>query len=214
VALEPKIIDLRGLKCPEPQKKTQEELEAIRTGVLIILADSPANWNIQRYAKKQGMKVESSKHKDHYELKITKDLYSKPKKGILKRIMRALRQEESVVEKAMPEDKSVLLIISTDALGKEEALGKMLMKGFFETMKVTGELPHTMFFLNAGVRLTTVASEIIPTLKDIASKGVEVYSCGTCLKHYGLEDSLKVGYRGTTNHIVEGIKDFNKTVWI
>jgi len=41
-----------------------------------------------------------------------------------------------------------------------------------------------------------------------------MYSCGTCLKHYGLENELKVGHRGTTNHIVEGMKDFDKTVWI
>jgi hypothetical protein len=44
--------------------------------------------------------------------------------------------------------------------------------------------------------------------------GVEIFSCGTCLKYFGLESSLKVGYRGTTNHIVEGMKDFKKTIWI
>ena len=31
-------------------------------------------------------------------------------------------------------------------MGKEESLGRVLMKGFFETMKVTKEIPHTMFF--------------------------------------------------------------------
>jgi hypothetical protein len=29
-----------------------------------------------------------------------------------------------------------------------------------------------------------------------------------------LEAALKVGYRGTTNHIVEGMQDFDKVVWI
>jgi selenium metabolism protein YedF len=110
--------------------------------------------------------------------------------------------------------KRLMLIIGTDALGKDEAIGKVLIKGFFETMKAYKQLPHMMFFLNAGVHLTTTNSEIIPILKDIETMGVEIYSCGTCLKHYDLESSLKVGRCGTTNHIVEGLQDFDKVVWI
>jgi len=110
--------------------------------------------------------------------------------------------------------KDLLLIIATDAFGKEEELGKMLVKGFFDTMKATKQLPHTIFFLNAGVKLTTVNADVVPVLKDIESMGVEMYSCGTCLKYYHLEDSLKVGHRGTTNHIIEGMQDFGKVVWI
>ena len=109
---------------------------------------------------------------------------------------------------------SLLLIIGTDALGKDEAIGKVLMKGFFETMKAYKQLPHTMFFLNAGVKLTTVNQEIAPILKEIETMGVEIYSCGTCLKHYDLESSLQVGHRGATNQIVEGLQDFDKVVWI
>jgi selenium metabolism protein YedF len=115
---------------------------------------------------------------------------------------------------AVETGKRLMLIIGTDALGKDEAIGKVLIKGFFETMKAHKQLPHTMFFLNAGVHLTTMNSEIIPILKDIETMGVEIYSCGTCLKHYDTESSLKVGRRGTTNHIVEGLQDFDKVVWI
>jgi selenium metabolism protein YedF len=109
---------------------------------------------------------------------------------------------------------SLLLIIGTDALGKDEAIGKVLIKGFFETMKVHKQLPHTMFFLNAGVKLTTTNSETVPILKEIEAMGVEIYSCGTCLKHYDLESLLRVGHRGATNQIVEGLIDFAKVVWI
>lgn len=112
------------------------------------------------------------------------------------------------------EKKSLLVIVGTDALGKEEEIGKVLVKGFFETMKVHKQLPHTLFFLNAGVKLTTVNAEVAPILREIEQLGVEIYSCGTCLKHYGLEQDLKVGKRGTTNIVVEGLLDFDKVVWI
>jgi len=108
----------------------------------------------------------------------------------------------------------ILLVISTDTIGKDEEIGRILMKGFLQTMRDTKELPHTIFFINAGVKLTTINEETIPILKGIESLGVEIFSCGTCLKYYKLEDKLKVGYRGTTNHIVEGMQDFKKTVWI
>jgi len=45
------------------------------------------------------------------------------------------------------------------------------------------------------------------------SKLSEKFSVG-CLKHYNLESELKVGYRGTTDKIIEGIKDFRNTIWI
>jgi len=124
--------------------------------------------------------------------------------------------KEKLTKHPMPSEpeKDVLLVISTDTMGKEEEIGKILIKGFFETMKVTKEIPHTIFFLNAGVKLTTVDEEIISLLKEIKSMGAEIYSCGTCLKYYNLESELKVGHRGTTNHIVEGLKDFKKVVWI
>ncbi len=88
------------------------------------------------------------------------------------------------------------------------------MTAFFETMKVYKQLPHTMFFLNTGVYLTTVNSEIYELLKAIEQMGVEIYSCGTCLTKYNLESKLKVGHRGTMNIVVEGMQDFEKTVWM
>lgn len=107
----------------------------------------------------------------------------------------------------------MMLVVGSDSLGREEAIGRVLMKGFFETRNAYRQLPHTMFFLNAGVRLTTTNAEVVPVLKDIESMGTEISSCGTCLKHYGLEASLQVGRRGTTNLLVEGIQDFDKVVW-
>ena len=119
----------------------------------------------------------------------------------------------SVAEPAQKK-KTLLIVIGTDSLGKDEDLGRKLVKGFFDTMKVYKQLPHTLFFLNAGVKLTTVNGETVAALKEIEDLGVGIYSCGTCLKHYDLESELKVGNRGTSNIIVEGLQDFDKVVWV
>ena len=110
-------------------------------------------------------------------------------------------------------DASLFIVVTSDVIGRDADIGRVLMKGFFETMKASGSLPRAMFFMNAAVRLTTVDEEFVPLLKSIAECGVEVFSCGTCLKHYGLEEALKVGYRGSTAQVIEGIRD-SRTVWI
>ncbi len=194
------VIDARGLGCPKPVMMAEEAVSKIKEGIIEVLVDNEASVkNLSRFAAKNSLYSEVKKLKGHWKVRLVKGYPCD---------VAATQGEGSAT---LP---SVLLIIGTDSMGKDEALGKVLMKGFLETMKVTKELPHTIFFLNAGVRLTTTEKDIVPILKDIEAMGVEIYSCGTCLKHYDLEAKLMVGRRGTTNHIVEGIKDFGKVVWV
>lgn len=192
-------IDARGIPCPKPVLLAEEALSKISEGIVEILVDNEASvGNLSRFATKSGFYSETIQENNYWRVKIVKGYPC-----------------ELPIEEAKKEtEKDILLIIGSDTMGKEEELGKILMKSFFETIKVTKEIPHTIFFLNAGVKLTTTNEDIIPILKEIEAMGVEIFSCGTCLKHYNLESELKVGYRGTSNHIVEGMKDFKKTVWI
>lgn len=199
------VIDARGLGCPKPVIMAEDELNKTDEGIVEILVDNEASVeNLTKFAAKNGFYSETSKEDNHWHVKIVK--------GYGCEVENPKPKEKSPVTEE--QEKDLLLIISSDVIGKEEEIGRILIKGFFETMKVTKEIPHTMFFLNAGVKLTTVNEEIINILKEISLMGTEIYSCGTCLKYYNLESALKVGHRGTTNHIIEGFKDFRKVVWV
>jgi selenium metabolism protein YedF len=194
------IIDARGIGCPKPVIMAEEALAKINEGTVEILVDNEASAkNLERFSKKNGFFSETLRENKNWRIKIAKGYTC---------------DIPSAEEKPIKSKKDLLIIVGTDAIGKEEELGKILMKGIFETMKVTKELPHTMFFLNTGVKLTTLDNEFISLLKEFEGMGVEIFTCGTCLKYFNLESELKVGYRGTTNHIVEGMKDFKRTVWI
>ncbi len=198
------LIDARGLGCPRPVIMADEALSKMQEGVVEVLVDNEESaLNVSGYAAQNGLFAETGKEGKDWKVKIVKGYTCKPNAAT------DVRSTKSGEKK-----KTLLLIIGTDSLGKDEDLGKKLVKGFFDTMKVNKQLPHTLFFLNAGVKLTTVNSETVEVLKEIEALGVEVYSCGTCLKHYNLESELKVGSRGTTNHIVEGLQDFDKVVWV
>lgn len=194
------LIDARGLGCPKPVMMAEEALAKISEGTIDILIDNEASAkNLESFSRKNGFHSETFREDNLWRVKIVKGYVC---------------EAPSSEEKPKKTEKDLLIIVGSDTMGKEEALGKILMKGVFETMKVTKELPHTIFFLNTGIMLTTRDNEFIPLMKEFNEMGVEIFTCGTCLKYFNLESELKVGYRGTTNHIVEGIKDFKKTVWI
>lgn len=194
------LINAKGLGCPKPVMLAEEELTKIEKGMVEVIVDNETSAeNLAWFAKKNGFYSETVREENQWRVKIVKDITCEA----------PLKKEEK-----KETEKHLLLIIGTDTLGKEDELGKILMKGFFETMKAYKQIPHTIFFLNAGVKLTTVNEEIVPILKELAAMGIEIFSCGTCLKHYKLESELKVGYRGATTNIVEGMADFKKVVWI
>lgn len=194
------VIDARGQDCPRPVMMAEEALSKISEGIVEVIVDNEASAeNLVSFAKGNAFYPETTKDGRDWRVKIVKGYVCAP---------------GTASEKGSTAGKDLLLVVGTDTMGKEEELGRVLMKAYLETMKTYKQLPHTIFFLNAGVKLTTTNAETVPLLKDIEAMGVEIYSCGTCLRHYNLESQLKVGKRGMTNHIVEGMKDFTRTVWI
>jgi selenium metabolism protein YedF len=193
------MIDARNQGCPKPVMMAEEAISKIAEGIVEVIVDNEAAAeNLALFAKSSGCFSEMVRNAEDWRVKIVKGHVC----------------ASAAAEKAPETGKDLLLVVGTDTMGKEEELGRVLMKAYFETMKTYRQIPHTIFFLNASVKLTTMNVEIAAILKDIEAMGAEIYSCGTCLRHYNLEAQLEVGHRGTTNHIVEGMKDFSKTVWI
>lgn len=191
------IVDARGLGCPKPIILAEEALSKINEGIIIVLVDSEVSRdNLKRYAERFGYYYEIDQEDSYWKVKIVKGYTC------------------SIATTDNKPPKKLLIIISSDIIGKDEKLGRILMKAFLETMIAIKQLPDTIFLMNTAVKFTTIDEEFIELFKKIESLGTEIFTCGTCLKYYNLEDHLKVGYRGTTNHFVEGMFDFNKTVWV
>lgn len=190
-------IDARGLGCPKPIILAEEALSKIEEGFIKVIVDNEASAeNLKRYAERFGYYNEIEHQDNLWIVKIIKGY--------------ACRITKSEDKKS----KKLLLVITSDVIGKDENLGKILMKAFLETLLATNQIPNMIFLMNTAVKLSTVDEEFIHILKKIEEKGAEIFTCGTCLKFFNLEESLKVGYRGTTNHFVEGLFDFEKTVWL
>jgi selenium metabolism protein YedF len=197
------LIDARGQGCPKPVMMAEEALSIIKEGIIEVLVDNEESaMNVAGFAAQKALFAETIKEGRDWKVKIAKGYTCKP------------GSESGVGSSELEKKKNLLLIVGSDIMGREEDLGKTLMKAFFETMKVYKQLPHTIFFLNTGVYLTTTTADIAGLLIEMEKMGVEIYSCGTCLTKYNLESKLAVGHRGTMNIVVEGMQDFEKTVWV
>jgi len=197
-------VNAKGLPCPQPVIKTKEALESVKQGEKIkVILDNEASFrNVQKFVNAQKHKIVSTeKNGNEYIIIIEK--------------VGDISKEVPISCKIPTEQKQdTFVIIATDTMGKEEKLGKILMKAYFETMLVHNLLPDRIFFMNTGIKLTTIEKDFIPLIKELEKKGVEIYTCGTCLKYFQLEDQLKVGKRAGTDVYLEGIFYFKKTVWI
>ena len=113
-------------------------------------------------------------------------------------------QEDLIVENHIA--KGRVVVIASDKMGEpEEELGKILIKGFIYALSRQDALPETILFYNGGAKLPA-------DLKYMAEQGVEILTCGTCLKHLGLEDKLQVGAVSNMYEIAEKMTEAGQLI--
>jgi selenium metabolism protein YedF len=190
------VIDARDYGCELPVTMAQAALSKVKSGVVeILVSGDDVLENLKHFARENALSADAEKAGNDWKVTITKSGDS----------------AQQQVKDTGPE--KIFLVVSSDVLGKEEELGGILIRSFFESMRATGDYPHIIFFVNAGVKLTTLNAEVIPILKVLEEKGVEMLSCLTCLKYYGLEAQLKVGAPGSMVQPVGAIKK-HKVIWV
>jgi len=185
-----KLVDARGQACPQPVLLTRQAWADGARRIRVLVDNEGSAENVRRMATSLGCRVEVSRAGE--EIRIL-----------------AVADEEVPTSTKAPEPellacetpgsnpfvpKRPVVFIGSDLLGRGDAeLGRVLMRGFLKTLKEIEPLPAELIFANHGVRLTTEGSDLLDDLAELADRGVEILSCGTCLDFLGLEDSLRVG---------------------
>ncbi len=180
-------VNAIGDTCPIPVIKTKKAIaEAAGQGIIEVLVDNEiAVQNVTKMAESEGGKVAAEKVAEK-EYKITIELSGEAK-------VSAEEAEENLV-----------VVISSDRMGSgNDALGKVLIKGFIFAVTQLEHLPKTMLFYNGGATLTAEGSDSLEDLKHLEEQGVEILTCGTCLNYYNLSDKLQVGSVTNMYSIVE-----------
>lgn len=192
----PRIVDARGLACPQPVVLVKKAMET-EPDIVAIVDDAVARENISRLAKSQGYQVKEERKGTEFHLHL---------------IGPAARTEEC---RTSAIDTATVLLVTSDALGRgDQELGHILMRSFFHALGELRPMPAKVIFMNAGVRLAVKGSPLLEDLESLSENGVEISSCGTCLQFFNLKDDLATGAVTNMYSIAEALLGANKVVTV
>ena len=199
-----KVIDCRGLSCPQPVIETKKTLEGMSEGIIEVIVDNvAAKENVSRFAGNQGCSVAVKEKGGNFHITIKKG--NIPEKGKV--------EGESSRAGEPGSKKQIVFLIASDQVGRgNEELGKTLMRSFLHTLTETAPKPETVIFINSGVKLVIEGSPVLESLDKLEKAGVNLLVCGTCLNYFELRDKLKQGKVSNMYEIVEQMLGAEKVI--
>lgn len=196
-----KIVDCRGLACPQPVMETKKALDHPEIKEIVVLVDNPTSReNVSRFAISQGYQVSLKDEKGYSAIRI-------------------LREEGAGENKPEPTKVSVegglVFFIDSDSMGRgSEELGGILMRAFLHTLGEAEVKPQKIILVNSGVKLACEGSPALEDLQNAASQGVEILACGTCLNYFELKERLRTGRISNMYEILKTLSQAGKAVKI
>lgn len=180
-----KEIDARGLACPAPVLQTKAALQKEGgAGVRVVVDNGASQQNVHRFLESQGFTTALEQSGSDYIVIGTGGSTAAP-------------QPQPTQADAGGSEK-IMVMCATDRMGfGDDALGLKLMVNFLRTLKEMGDDLWRLVFVNNGVKFTIEGSEVLDDLKAYESGGLTILVCGTCLDHFDLLESKRVGE--TTN---------------
>ncbi|MHB9096874.1 MAG: sulfurtransferase-like selenium metabolism protein YedF [Syntrophales bacterium] len=181
-----KIVDTRGLACPEPVILAKKALDGANE-VVVIADNDEAVENIRRLANKMGCAIAVARDTDGaFRIRLTRSgetpPYEETNLGI---VCGTARQER---------DAPLVIVLSSDRLGRgNDELGEVLMRSFVHTLLSLEPRPGMIILYNTGVRLAERESAVIDDLRGLEAAGVQLFVCGTCVNYFELTGRLGAG---------------------
>jgi selenium metabolism protein YedF len=184
-------IDARGLSCPIPVLKAKDALKEMSDGVLTVVVDNEdSSKNVAYAAQKGGYESTIERRGQDWAVQI--------------RVGVAQVEAPEQMPVVCPTGRGEAVFVASDRVGRgDDELGAVLMKSFLHSLTQLDRPPRLLVFMNAGVRLAIEESEALESIRALASSGVEVLVCGTCLDFFGLRDRLAAGRVSNMYEIVE-----------
>ena len=188
-------IDARGEACPIPVVRTLKALAALAgPGSVETLVDNQiAVQNLTRMGEGKGCAV-TSERLGEKEWRVTVTASAALAVSDAEAESATCEVPATGVVPAAPARKNVVVAITSECMGTgDDVLGRKLMGSFVYSLTQLEELPACVLLYNGGAHLSCEGSAALEDLRGLAGAGVEILTCGTCLDHYGIADTLAVG---------------------
>lgn len=99
---------------------------------------------------------------------------------------------------------ATVIYLNSTAMGRgDDSLGEKLLAVFLDTLgNIAPRVSHVVL-VNGGVKLACAGSPVLEQLQNLASTGIAILSCNTCLNHFVIKDRLQAGKVANMMEIVE-----------
>lgn len=188
-------IDARGEACPIPVVRALKALGALAGpgSVETIVDNEIAVQNLTRMGEGKGCAVISERTGEkEWRVTVTASEAVAVASGEPEAVTCGVPGADAAG--AAPAPRNVVVAITAETMGTgDDVLGRKLMVSFVYSLTQLDELPATIVLYNGGAHLSCEGSPALDDLRGLAESGVEVLTCGTCLDHYGIADTLAVG---------------------
>lgn len=192
---EARTLDCRGLACPLPVLKTREALGSSTEAFTVLVDNEAAAINVTRFAESQGASATA--------IRQAGDLVVTVRPGPEKMAGLGGSACADDASPSIPSElltcsaapsRNLVVYIASEGMGSgDEALGRILMAAFLDTLaQWKDDLSHVIF-VNGGAKLAARGSPVLDQIRQLEQVGATVLVCGTCLRHFGIEKQLAVG---------------------
>lgn len=196
------VVDAMGKACPMPVIMAKKEMEKGSEAFVVLVDNKIAVENLKRLANSQNFFVEIKGEENNFQVFFTKEC---------EQCEELLEQYEKEQRNNVSNDYTVF--IGKDYIGEgDHTLGRSLIQMFLYTLTESKELPNSILFMNAGVKLPVEDEQCIEHLKTLQQTGVDIVVCGTCLNYFGMAEQLQVGTVSNMFDIVEEMQQAGKVI--
>ena len=135
-----KTVDARGLLCPKPLILTKKALKEVGVNekFLVLIDNETSKQNVERFLKDNNAGSEFVQKENLFEIIVTKFAENLPAPEV-----NDYCELPQIREKSAPVGKHIYVFKNFVA---DDELGKMLTKGFLETIKEIEPLPEKLIF--------------------------------------------------------------------
>ena len=192
-----RIVDCRGQLCPQPLISTKKALkENVKGEVIQIIIDNATSCqNVSHFLTDNALPFSIEEQNGVFTITINSlGIEFNPKKEV---------EEYCEVGFSGKSGSYIVVLTSNFMGGGNEDLGKILTKGFLNTLPNLEKLPQEIICYNSAVTLAIKGTDTAQSLAKLNNLGVKITLCGTCVDFFGIKDEIEVGTISNMLYIAE-----------
>jgi len=216
-----KTINAKG-KGLDPVMMVKMALDRGDTELEVLLDDPVSASNVVRFIENRGFcvslkddegAISISARKTEQSIKAA--AFKKNSEDPASETQYAGPQEAPLHPSLVPESPGTFSVLITClALGRDQALGEALMKGFLGALSKMERPPLVVALMSEGVKLTLYDSSHCDHLKNLEKKGASILICGTSANYFNITDQIGVGSISNMCGIIEALNKADKIMTI